>query len=227
MDDVRQLILQQTASKGETLASASKKIGKNHAYLQQFVKRGIPAKLPEDARRKLAAVLSVDETALGAPEPLPPISTMPVTGLVRTPGNAQVLGPIPPGIMIPLYGQASAGKDGEFPWNGEPIQPVMAPPSLNGVRDAYAVLVAGDSMIPKYRSGDTVFVHPHRPAHRGDFVVVQIEGDEGQPPLAYVKRFVSLDLRMLRLEQLNPRKVLTFPAKRVKTVDRIIGNEEG
>lgn len=146
---------------------------------------------------------------------------------IHTPQNAELLGPVPMGSWIPLYGQASAGKDGEFPWNGEQIQPVLAPPALNGVRGAYAVLVAGDSMIPKYRSGDTVFVHPHRPAHRGDYVVVQIQGDEGQPPLAYVKRFVSLDLRTLRLEQLNPKKVLTFQAKRVRTIDRIVGNEEG
>lgn len=146
---------------------------------------------------------------------------------VPTPQNARVLGPLSMGPLIPLFGQGSAGKDGEFPWNGERIQDVIAPPLLNGVRGAYAVLVAGDSMEPKYRSGDTVYVHPHLPARRGNFVVVQIHGDEGEPPLGYIKRFVSLDLRILKLEQLNPRKVLTFPAKRVKSIQKIVGNEEG
>lgn len=140
--------------------------------------------------------------------------------------NAQPAHALNAGPVIDLYGQASAGKDGEFPWSGEVIGEVMAPPSLSGVRGAYAVQVAGDSMVPKFRSGDTVYVNPHRPVRRDDYVVVQIHGDEGSPPLGYVKRFVSLDLRTLRLEQLNPKKTLTFPAKRVSKIEKIVGSDE-
>jgi hypothetical protein len=46
------------------LAQASKAVGKNSAYLQQFVRRGIPRVLPEDIREALAALLEVSPSAL-------------------------------------------------------------------------------------------------------------------------------------------------------------------
>ena len=57
MDSVRELVVGRLAEIGETLKSASEKLGRNHAYLQQFVQRGTPARLPEDVRRELAALL--------------------------------------------------------------------------------------------------------------------------------------------------------------------------
>ncbi len=57
---------------GHSLASLSTKIGRNVAYLQQFVKRGTPRRLPEDERRALAMILQVDERLLGARDPWTP-----------------------------------------------------------------------------------------------------------------------------------------------------------
>jgi hypothetical protein len=45
-------------------AVASKKIGKNHAYLQQFFSRNVPRALPEETRHLLAMLIGVDETCL-------------------------------------------------------------------------------------------------------------------------------------------------------------------
>jgi hypothetical protein len=56
MDAVRQLILEKVPNLSET----SKKIGKSHSYLQQFVRRGVPAKLPEDVREALAPEMGVE-----------------------------------------------------------------------------------------------------------------------------------------------------------------------
>ena len=55
MDAVRKLILENVSNLSET----SKKIGKNHAYLHQFLHRNTPAKLPEDVREALAAEIGV------------------------------------------------------------------------------------------------------------------------------------------------------------------------
>ncbi len=52
-----------------SLASLSATIGRNPAYLQQFVARGSPRRLLEDERRHLAIVLNVDERELGACDP--------------------------------------------------------------------------------------------------------------------------------------------------------------
>lgn len=42
------------------LATVSRAIGKNHAYLQQFIKRRVPRLLPEDVREALGSHFGVD-----------------------------------------------------------------------------------------------------------------------------------------------------------------------
>lgn len=66
MDPVRTLITKRVEELGLDLAEVSRKLGMNHAYMQQFLKRGVPAKLKEDTRAQLAAILRVDEVLLGA-----------------------------------------------------------------------------------------------------------------------------------------------------------------
>ena len=143
------------------------------------------------------------------------------------PRNGAVGGPARFGARIPAYGQAVGGRDGEFILNGNRIVDVLAPPSLQGVPDAYAVYVVGDSMEPRYFAGEAVFVNPRLPVRRGDFVVAQVAVEAGEPPHAYIKRFVARDARTLRLEQFNPKKSLEFPVGRVISVHRIIMGGDG
>ncbi len=147
--------------------------------------------------------------------------------LAAPPRNAEIGGPARFDARIPAYGQAVGGRDGEFILNGNRIIDILAPPSLQGVPDAYAVYVVGDSMEPRYFAGEAVFVNPRLPVRRGDFVVAQIAVEDGEPPHAYIKRFVARDARMLRLEQFNPRKALEFPVGRVISVHRIIMGGDG
>jgi phage repressor protein C with HTH and peptisase S24 domain len=160
--------------------------------------------------------------ATGLSEPPPPMPPMPAP-----PRNAEVGGPARFAAAIPAYGQAVGGKDGEFILNGNRIVDILAPPSLQGVPDAYAVYVVGDSMEPRYFAGEAVFVNPRLPVRRGDFVVAQIAAEEGEPPHAYIKRFVAREARVLRLEQFNPKKTLEFPVGRVISVHRIIMGGDG
>jgi phage repressor protein C with HTH and peptisase S24 domain len=154
-------------------------------------------------------------------------AAVPEAPLPMPPRNAEVGGPVRFGARIPAYGQAVGGKDGEFILNGNRIVDVLAPPSLPGVPDAYAVYVVGDSMEPRYYAGEAVFVNPRLPVRRGDFVVAQIAVDDGEPPHAYIKRFVTRESRILRLEQFNPKKMLEFPVARVISVHRIIMGGDG
>ncbi len=50
-------------------AGLSKLVGRNPAYIQQFIKRGTPRRLPEKERSVLARYFGVDERVLGGPEP--------------------------------------------------------------------------------------------------------------------------------------------------------------
>src|SRR3569623_3337745 len=58
--------------RGVGYAAPSRMIGRNEAYLQQFIKRGTPRALAERDRRLLAAFLRVDEEVLGGPPGVAP-----------------------------------------------------------------------------------------------------------------------------------------------------------
>ena len=67
MDVVRHRIRALVKRDGVTLAEVSRTIGRNHAYLQQFMRRGTPKALPEQVRIALARYFGVDEAALRPP----------------------------------------------------------------------------------------------------------------------------------------------------------------
>lgn len=134
----------------------------------------------------------------------------------------------PPAQRIPVFGRAAAGDDGRFIMNGQRIADTFCPPVLSGVDGAYAVYVHGDSMEPRFRAGETVWINPHQPVRQGDDVVAQIltsDIDDGEPPSAYVKRFVSRGSELV-LHQFNPPDGetyrLRFPEHRVVSVHRIV-----
>lgn len=223
MDAVRQLIVDKAPQYGG-LSALSKAVGRNHAYFQQFVKRGIPLRLPEGVRGKLSRLIGVPEDALrgqdmATREPSPP----------PAPRNARIATSVElgRGSTVPLMGQGKAGHNGSFVFNGQRIADILAPPSLARVQGAYAVYVIGDCMSPRYEAGEVVFVDPNRPVARGHYVVAQIAGEEGEPPDGYIKRFVSFDDKRLKLEQFKPSKFLSFPKALVVSVHRIIMGGDG
>lgn len=55
------------AERREDYASLSRLLGRNPAYIQQFIKRGAPRRLSEVDRRMLAAYFQVPESRLGGP----------------------------------------------------------------------------------------------------------------------------------------------------------------
>lgn len=122
------------------------------------------------------------------------------------------------GRKIPVFGQAVGGLDGEFLMNGTVLYEVMAPPSISHIRGAYAVLVSGDSMSPRYEDGEVCFIDPRRRVTKGDYVIAQIRVDEHGPPHAYVKRFIRHNSAELVLDQFNPPKELRFAAQSVESV---------
>lgn len=191
-----------------------------------LVGRGDPP-VTEDEVRSLGfdAVASAttrhsDSNKVNAIRDIPTFGTHPVNAtILPRPENGQVALT----RRIPVYGKAVGGADGEFVLNGNQIADVLAPASLDSVRDAYAVQVAGDSMEPRYEAGEIVYVNPNIAVRRGDYVVAQISADvEGDPPLAYIKRFERRNGDTLHLSQFNPEKVLTFPWSKVVSIHRII-----
>lgn len=146
---------------------------------------------------------------------------------VSEPPNAIITGAsIQKGIKIPLYGSAVGGEDGQFILNGNKLDDILAPPSLTGIGEAYAVQIAGDSMSPRYEDGETVFVNPKRRPVKGDYVIAQIHLDETSPPHAYIKRLIRRTEKELVLEQFNPQRLLTFDGNQVASVHYVLRSGE-
>jgi phage repressor protein C with HTH and peptisase S24 domain len=136
--------------------------------------------------------------------------------------NARLGEPLGPFSRIPIRGKGMGGKDGYLILGDQYLGDVLAPPALADVPDAYAVYVIGDSMLERYRHGELVYVHPYAPVRKDDDCVIQISSGEGEPPRGFVKRYISFDEKHLKVLQLNPRKIITFPTGQVLAVHRII-----
>ena len=113
----------------EDYASLSRMLGRNSAYIQQFIKRGIPRKLDEEDRAKLARYFGVSEALLGGREPDEGLIAVPVLDV-----------------------QASAGA-GTFAESERALARMRFDPSwLRGLKldpaNLSVIQVTGDSMVP-------------------------------------------------------------------------------
>jgi transcriptional regulator with XRE-family HTH domain len=80
--------------------------------------------------------------------------------------------------QLDVYASVEGGS-GAIVWSNEPMLKIPRPRPLIGVRDAYGVLVVGESMTPLIRPGFTVWVNPHLPPRPDDLCIFRHdeEGD--------------------------------------------------
>lgn len=141
MDQVRTKLEALMQERGDDCLSISRMLGRNAAYFQQFLKRGVPRKLKEDDRRKLATYFGVDEAVLGGPAAPLSAGTVLVPRL-RLGASA--------GSGAHAEGEEQAGRIGfESRWLKK----------LSNSPDALSIIqVAGDSMTPTLGDGDDILV---------------------------------------------------------------------
>jgi phage repressor protein C with HTH and peptisase S24 domain len=143
LNDPRLVLERLCAERGEDFAGLSRMLGRNPAYIQQFVRRGVPKKLGEEERRKLARYFSIPESLLGGPP-----HEEPVAGLVpvkRTPVRASA----GPGA-IPYE---EAGKP-YLAFDEAWLKALTASPASR----LSIIRVEGDSMAPTLNAGDDILV---------------------------------------------------------------------
>ena len=148
VDDPRAALDRLLRERGVDYARLSEKIGRNPAYIQQYIKRGSPRRLAEEDRARIAAFLGVPEAMLGGP-------VARVTAVARgRPGEM---------VLVPkLAIGASAGAGASI--DGEPVEGAVAfdPKWLRDLgADARAlsiIRVEGDSMAPTLNDGDDILV---------------------------------------------------------------------
>ena len=144
LSDPRLVLERLCAERGEDFAGLSRMLGRNPAYIQQFVRRGVPKRLKEEERRKLARYFSISETLLGGPpeEPGNP------DGLLSVKRHLVMASAGPGAIVTEEAGKPYFGFDERWL---KALTP-SAPENLSIVR------VEGDSMSPTLNSGDDILV---------------------------------------------------------------------
>jgi phage repressor protein C with HTH and peptisase S24 domain len=133
-------------------------LGRNASYLQQYITKGIPRKLEEADRRKLAQFFEVPEAELGGPEEISYADGGEWAEIPRRP--------------IDVSAGPGAHATQEMPFDAFRFsrrwlrEQGLEPGNLSALR------VAGDSMEPLLRDGDEVLVDERpRPFRDGIYVV--------------------------------------------------------
>lgn len=129
---------------GMGFAAVSRLLGRNPAYIQQYIKRAVPKRLGETERRTLAQHFGVSEQFLGAP----------------TPPSRQIDAQSADCILIPYLNVENAsrpvsGQDDALAFDRKLAR------NIAGGRATYlaALTIEGDSMFPTLSIGDKVLVH--------------------------------------------------------------------
>lgn len=224
-EDVQELLRTRLRERDMNYTAASRAVGRNHAYIQQFLERGSPKELPEDVRETLAPLLGLHPDELRNTHPMQVDRGNRHKSATQQPKDALEL-PLTT-KDLPVLGAVRGGKlgAGSFADNGELFGMVARPASLLGVSSAYAVFVVDDSMEPRYLAGEVAHVNPHKPCRPGCFVVVQTKNQDGERDYL-IKRLVRRSGGKVRLAQYNPAKEFDVPAETVAAMHRIVGTAE-
>lgn len=144
-DDARATLLKLCSERGESLAGLSRLLGRNETYMQQFLRKGTPRRLPERERRTLARYFAIPETLLGGP---PDDGVVPKRAMITVQRRAV---------------RASAGAGAVV--DDQSMAPFFAfdPAWLRALTTAPSerlsmIRVEGDSMAPTLNAGDDILV---------------------------------------------------------------------
>ena len=190
-DQARRAVRAALDAAGLTLKQASRALGRNDAYLQQYLYRGSPRQLPESLRLRLATLAGVETDTFLNDELRALRSDMPATA-----------------ISVPMFDVSAAagggrtghesGADGALAFPASLLRRITAAPA-NGLR---LITISGDSMAPTLEHGDMVMVDTNRtsPSPPGIFVL-----DDGVGLVAKrVDAIPNSRPQMLRLSSDNP-----------------------
>lgn len=142
--DPRAVLERLIQERGEDYAGLSRLIGRNAAYVQQYIRRGTPRRLAEGDRRLLARYFGVDEALLGGLE----------SASVSEAGAA---------VPVPRLDVAASAGPGTFAGD-EPTRSHLAFDSAwlrrlaPDARQLSMIEVRGDSMAPTLADGDEILV---------------------------------------------------------------------
>lgn len=227
LDPTRLRIMRLIQASDSDLKNASRAIGKNDAYLHQYLYRGTPKVLPEDVREDLAALLKV------VPDELRPVAERrpPVT----PPAAPGTLGPVQR-ERLSLAGfvavteidvRASAGpgalEEGLEEAKGTWLfpDPVIRHEFRTRPEYLHIITIDGDSMEPLLSTGDRILVDTSQcvPSPPGIFVIWDGLGLVAKR----VEHVPNSDPPVVTIKSVNPEyQTYERGAEEVKVIGRVI-----
>jgi phage repressor protein C with HTH and peptisase S24 domain len=150
--DARETLQRLCAEREVDFAGLSRLVGRNPAYIQQFVRRGTPRRLPETERRVIADFFGVPESLLGGPAPAGPLTD----GMIAVP-------------LLGVRAAAGAGSvvNDERPRAHMSFDQAWLRRLTSAKADQLSLLqVSGDSMAPTLTDGDELLIDRSDSAER-------------------------------------------------------------
>jgi SOS-response transcriptional repressor LexA len=198
----------------ETPAALSRACGIHPSTLSKFLKNPVSS----DLGMKTIAKIS-DRSGLPFPK-VSRIVQLPVAkpGQQRGSVDLQSTIPVQGGSQdLPIYGEDQLGSMAYDFRSPVPLGYAGRPVDLTSER-AYAVRIRDDSMAPRFKAGELIYVDPTRPAKPGDDIVVRLKDGEG-----FVMRLVSRDLDGIRVDSYQPDGERNFPNEELAGLHVIVG----
>ena len=144
LNDPRLVLERLCAERGDDFAGLSRMLGRNPAYIQQFVRRGVPRRLGEDERRKLARYFGISESLLGGPAE----AIAGPIGLLSVKRHPVMVSAGPGAIVTEELGKPYFAFDERW----------LKQLTASGPSNLSIVRVEGDSMTPTLNAGDDILV---------------------------------------------------------------------
>ncbi len=144
MDDARRALDELIQKRGCNYSEISRLLGRNAAYIQQYIRRGSPRQLDDQDRSVLARFFGVEEKVLGAParrsHPGADLVHIPILDVEASAGHGAL-----PGME---------GNSAQFGFDEKWLRRLTASRASN----LSIIGVLGDSMEPTLHDGDEVMV---------------------------------------------------------------------
>lgn len=179
LDPTRLKIMRLIQASETDLKNASRSIGKNDAYLHQYLYRGTPKVLPEDAREELAALLGVAPDELRPDTPARPRAgpSTPSGTLAPSQRERFSLAGFVPVTEIDVRASAGPGalqdglEEAKVTWMFP--DPVIRHEFRARPETLHIITIDGDSMEPLLSTGDRILVDTNQrvPSPPGIFVI--------------------------------------------------------
>jgi hypothetical protein len=147
MENARIALQRLIEERGEDYSGLSRLLGRNAAYVQQYIKRGSPKRLAEQDRKRLARYFGVEEALLGG------------DGAAAA-AEGDALRPVSvPLLDVGASAGAGAAVDGERTRAHVAFDPAWLRKVASGGPDGLSIIrVDGDSMLPTLAHGDEILV---------------------------------------------------------------------